>query len=543
MMQEILLPEHIGGYYLFAKRIVGIEITATDVYVTYVHVQGRKISIQNCIQAPIERDNGLDQLERTARALSSATTGIGSAEYDVALSSTHVIFKHLKVPFTDRQKIQKIIEFEVEPLLPFAVQDAIIDFMITKYIPEEQSASILVAAVQKQYIEQQLALFSAAGLQPTIITVDVLRLYGLYLKNPSYVAQTGSVALLDIGFQISKIAYIIDGELRFVRTLPIGVAQIAKGMAQQLNLSANDIFDELMRFGFEKANAPEYTDALAKACSAFIEQIQFSLQSFTAQASQQNPLEQLILLGLGATISGIAPWIHNRMELPTTLFNLDEIITAEQIRLDGISHIPLTHCISTATALPDARTQEINLRQKEFAQATTGLLIKQLATAAILLTAIFALLLVHDYVQIRKLSNEVIASKKQAASALRSRFKDLSSGNNIDSLLDDAKREIEIEEKLWSPFSASSRNSFLYYLLELTNIYNQKSLGLIVDRIGLDQDKRVMRLKGQVKDFPALTELEQELRQSGLFRTVPRPDYESFDMELPFADNLHKETQ
>jgi type IV pilus assembly protein PilM len=541
MMQEILLPEHIGGYYLFAKRIAGIEITATDVYVTYVHVQGRTISIKNCIQAPIERDNGQDELERTARALKAATADIASAEYHVALSSTHVVFKHIKVPFTDRQKIQKIIEFEVEPLLPFAVSDAIIDFLITKYIPEEQSASVLVAAVQKQYIEQQLALFSAAGLQPAVITIDLLRLYGLYLKNPQYASLRGSVALLDIGFQTSKIAYIVDGELRFVRTLPVGTAQIAKNMAQQLHISANDTFDELMRFGFEKADAPEYTDALNKACSTFIGQIQFSLQSFTAQASQQQPIEQLLLLGSGATIQGIAPWMSEHMELPTALFNIDETLAAEQISMTDMAHIPLTHCISTATALPDIRTQDINLRQKEFAQATTGLLIKQLATAGILLVATFALLLVHDYIQVRKLSNEVIASKREAVNALRSRFKDLSSGNNIDSLLDDAKKQIEVEEKLWSPFSASSRNSFLFYLLELTNIYNQKSLGLIIDRIVLDQDKRIMRLKGQVKDYPALTELEQELRQSGLFRTVPRPDYEAFDMELPFADNLNKE--
>jgi type IV pilus assembly protein PilM len=542
MIREILLPEHIGGYYLFAKRIAGIEITATDIFVTYVHVQGRTISIQQCTHAAIERDNGQDELERTAQALKTATAGT-PAEYHVALSSSNVVFKHLKVPFADRQKIQKIIEFEVEPLLPFSVQDAVVDFLITRYIPEDQSASILVVAVQKQYIEQQLALFSAAGLQPAVITVDMLQLYALYLKNPHYAALHGSVALLDIGFQVSKLAYIVDGELRFVRTLPMGIAQIAKNMAQLLNISAHDTRDELMRSGFEKKDDPTYVNAITQAWNTFIAQVQFSIQSFTTQTNQSQALTQLILSGLGATIPDIAEYMNGAMEVPTSVFDLDAIIAAEHITLTGVSHIPLTYCMSTATALPDTRTQEINLRQKEFAPSYSGMLLKQFTTAIALFLGIFILLFAHHYIQVRKLRNEVTTSKNQAVAALRGRFTDLPSGNNIDSLLEDARKQINDEEKLWSPFSTSSRNSFLYYLLELTNIYNQKSLGLVIDRVTLDQDKRMMHLKGNVKDYPALRELEQELRQSSLFRTVPSQDYEKFDMELPFADSLNKEVR
>ena len=54
-----------------------------------------------------------------------------------------------------------VVNFEVEPLLPFATDDAVIDFIITKQNVAEKSSELLVTAVQKQYITQHLQLFAS----------------------------------------------------------------------------------------------------------------------------------------------------------------------------------------------------------------------------------------------------------------------------------------------------------------------------------------------------------------------------------------------
>ena len=112
-----------------------------------------------------------------------------------------------------------MIGYEVEPLLPFALNDAVIDCIVTKEIREEKSSEVLVAAVQNQYIAQHLALFEAAGVQPEKVTIDLFAFYGLYRLIPAYAQQKGGIVLMEIEPQSTRMAYIYDGQLRFIRTL------------------------------------------------------------------------------------------------------------------------------------------------------------------------------------------------------------------------------------------------------------------------------------------------------------------------------------
>ena len=58
-----------------------------------------------------------------------------------------------------------VIGFEIEPLLPFSLRDAAIDFIITREIPEEKSSEILVTAVQKQQLIHHLEMFEAVRIK------------------------------------------------------------------------------------------------------------------------------------------------------------------------------------------------------------------------------------------------------------------------------------------------------------------------------------------------------------------------------------------
>ncbi len=70
---------------------------------------------------------------------------------------------------------------------------------------------------------QHLALFEAAGVQPEQVTIDLFALYGLYRMIPAYAQQKGGIVLLEIEAQSTRMAYIYDGQLRFIRTLSKGL--------------------------------------------------------------------------------------------------------------------------------------------------------------------------------------------------------------------------------------------------------------------------------------------------------------------------------
>ncbi len=531
MIKNILLPEQFGSYYLFAKRIIGFEINKNHVFATVCYLKGNTIIIENCLEVSIEQDNGQELNTRTAQAIKKVlhTVGKYNAIY-TGISSSHAVFKTMKLPFDDPQKIKRVVDFEVEPLLPFSIADAVVDFIIIGQNTEEKSSEVLVAAVQKQYIAQTLELFSQAGAQPEVISIDMFELYGFYQMIGSYRELTGGVTLLEINSTMTKLAYILDGQLRFIRTLSVGTAHIAKSVAKTLSITNHNALDNLMRLGFKQED-PAYIAALNKAAESFAAKVRFTLQSFTVQTKTEEQLTHMLLLGTGANIKGLDQWLNTELDTPCAVFNPDEITQDPHISLKNMAHIPTENSVSTSIALPSPTTQNFNLRQKEFAQSDDQLLFKQLILASILLLSLFGGLLIHSFFQVRMLRLELEASKSEASDILNEWF--TIDPAPLDDMIEDAGKETKKEEKLWFAFGRSSRNSMLNLLLELTNL-DREGLGLIIDKLTIDQDRGIMMLKAQVKDFDTLKLFENELSQSKVFSYFKRQDDIYFDMELRF---------
>ncbi|MFO7839691.1 MAG: type II secretion system protein GspL [Desulfosalsimonadaceae bacterium] len=72
-------------------------------------------------------------------------------------------YRNLRLPFTDRRKIRQVLPFEVEPLLPFALDEAILDFQLVR---REGSADVIAAAVEKTRLQPILRALSEFRLYP-----------------------------------------------------------------------------------------------------------------------------------------------------------------------------------------------------------------------------------------------------------------------------------------------------------------------------------------------------------------------------------------
>ena len=163
MIKGILLPSQIGDDFIFAERIIGVDIGKTNINASQIYASGNNVTIEKCKEVAIE-GNKKNNSDRTVGPLKKLMASF-KKPYKVytALPSSMVVFKELKLPFTSHHKISMVVRFEVEPLLPFSINDAIVDFIITKSFPEKNSVEILVAAVQKQHLAHHLSLFKKAS--------------------------------------------------------------------------------------------------------------------------------------------------------------------------------------------------------------------------------------------------------------------------------------------------------------------------------------------------------------------------------------------
>jgi type IV pilus assembly protein PilM len=532
MIKNIFLPEQIKNYYLFSKRIIGFDIGRTHISASQIYCAGNTITIEKCLDEKIETGIAPYQ-DRAAKAIQAILGQLD--QYDAirsSLPSEFIIFKELRLPFLAQDKIAKVLPYEIEPLLPFKLTDATIDFIITKRHETDKSVEFLVAAVQNQHISNHLQLFATAGISPEVITVDLFALYGLYLKIPEYAALQDGTALIDIGKSGTRIAYIQDGQLRLIRSLGHGTLQIAKTASEQTHIPVNTIIENSIRFGISKPDDQIYTDVMSTALTSFWRNISFTLSSFTMQAEPTQALTKILLLGGGAEIKGIETFIADHAHIPTEKFHIERLFQDSNIRLKNKILIPTSTIVSLSTALPNPATEDFNLRKHQFATANESVMNKQLMVSGSLLFFLIALFGFHIIWQTRKLENTISSSKKEAIGLLKEKFSDIE-GGAFDTVIENAKEKLADKEKIVSAFNGVP---FLKYLLELTNKIDAQAWGFVIEKLVITDEK--ISMEAQVKDLASLKALEHALDSSKLFYLVePKEDWQKFTMELRFKES------
>ena len=414
--------------------------------------------------------------------------------------------------------------------MPFPAKDALIDFIITNINKEEKSAQVLVAVVQKRHLLEHLSLFEQAGCNPDIVTVDMFALYGLYSQIPSYQLLSGSVALIDMSMNTTSIVIVHKNQLRIVRTLPYGMAFVAKNAGTSADLKPQQIMDHLIRFGSEQESDSAMNQSIKNSLAEFFNKVQFALSSTMNQLQSGKP-EKIILCGPGAEIKNIATFAQQHLSAQCEIFDIQKLTENKRYHIAPNVTLSQPALLSVAYAVPVPILDEFNFRTGEFAPPQETLLIKQIIVASVLVICLFGSLIAHTIMQSRRLNAEISASQEEAIEALKERFKGIDEDEDFDDVLETAKAELAKEEVVWRVFKI--RTSFLEYLLELTSRINKQELGFQPEQISItDATPDEITIKAKVRGFEELNKLEEALRQSKLFEYVDSPAKPDFTMKI-----------
>lgn len=530
MIKNIFMPERIGGYYIFPKRIIGFDLGRSQILATQIYLYRRSVIIEKFLEEKLENNVNLPYPERVAQAIKAIMARADQChEIHSALSSSVVVFKELKVPFLEHEKIRNILNFEVEPLLPFPLATAVIDFIITKQDLQEKSSEILVAAVQKEQMALHLQQFAAAGIDPAFVTVDLFALYGLYSHIPEYESETGNVALIDLGVQSTRIGFMSNRQLKYIRALPKGLFTIAKQVSDEMGTSVSETMEAMIRFGLESQGDQKNANALTRVLTSFWSEIDFTVRSF-AQQSNQQPVSSLLLLGPGSEIKDVCPFVSTLVSIPCKLFTISSMLRNGDVKLANSAHVPRAHAVSLATAYPSPIMAHFNLRRDEFAMTDMNLFTKQLIAASSLLSILFVGMIIFMFWQLRSLRLDYESSEEEAVAALKARFP-TAQGTGLESVIISADTQLKSEEQALG-FLNPARPSYLSYLLELTTriekrdpVTGQNPLGFEIDKLVIEND--VMTLEARVRDYDALKKFEKGLRASKMLEFAPinKPEF------------------
>jgi Tfp pilus assembly PilM family ATPase len=484
---DIFIPEQLNGNYFLPTTHLALQIKEETITGTVVTLDGKKITIKKVLHQAIEKGK-TNRSTRIAVALKTLLQEVGPYHKLItALPSAVAMTKKIQLPFSDPEKIQMVLPYEIEALLPFPLHEAQIDFLITQTAVDKSYADILVAAVQKKYIDEYLKPFIEAKIEVSTITLDTIGLYNLYLRSTGKKG-LGNIAFVDFDQTSTKILFFTDGYLQHIRTLRQGIES--------------------------------YED------DQFWQSINFTLQSFADENRNDQKIKTVTLLGIDK--KELIDQATKAIGFPSVPFSIQNFLTQAEIIVQQGKNNITSDILAIALPLSDGRS--FTLQPKSFTSSEASRLNRQTITAVGLTLATLALLALHSFRQISLLSSELQLSQQQIVKTLKTHFPDIKTKRQRDAL-DLARKEVKKEEAIWSSFSTQTRQSFLRYFYDLSVKIDRETLGLHLNKMIIT--KNMITLEGSVRSFEAVEQFEQQLRETKLFSSIPDMQKVQFSIQLP----------
>lgn len=165
---------------------------------------------------------GDDAMAAAAAVIKAAVKehGVPTDNVGIAVDTGMAAFRTLKVPFSDRAKIEEVVKFEVESHLPqWNIDDLVIDFHVLE--SSDEQSELLVTAAPKAELKHVLDLTTRAGIEPLEAELETTAMVNAALASDLCTVDNAQV-LVHVG-ELSTSVVVVDGrKVREMRAIRIG---------------------------------------------------------------------------------------------------------------------------------------------------------------------------------------------------------------------------------------------------------------------------------------------------------------------------------
>ena len=234
------------------KSLLGIDIG--HYYTKFVDIEENgnirflKSAVKERTPDALFKDENIDEiiLKEFMKDIVS-THKIKNKKTALALNSSAVIVKMLKMPLVDTKEMEQSVMWEAEQYIPFKLDTVNVSYQIMKKDEAAKEMQVLIAAVKKDKINSYVNAIRNAGLQVLVADVDVFSEANVFYSNNEN-AVNDSNLIIDVGYDATKMLF-MQGEVpAFSRYVDFGFKTITDNISRNLEISfdkANDMMDRV----------------------------------------------------------------------------------------------------------------------------------------------------------------------------------------------------------------------------------------------------------------------------------------------------------
>lgn len=304
------------------KTSVGLDIGSGLIKVAVVDHSKSQPELVHVAVAPLLADAIVEGEIMDPGIVSDAITaalaeaGVTTKDVVTAVGGRDVIIKKIQIERVKEAQARELMRWEAEQHVPFDMESVELDFQILDPDGSDPEMSVLLVAAKRELVEAKVRVLSDAGLNAVAVDVDAFALHNAFeLNHPD--AMSGTVALVNIGHEVTNVNIVEDGVPILTRDLPTGTRRIKEDLQRERGLGSDEA-DALLK-GFDRS---EHLDAVLESRG---EEIAVGIEravAFLASSSRSGTsVNGVFVCGGGSRAPGLLEVLADRLRLSVQAAN------------------------------------------------------------------------------------------------------------------------------------------------------------------------------------------------------------------------------
>jgi type IV pilus assembly protein PilM len=342
------------------KSLVALDVGSSLVKAIQIKPAKPGWILENIGVAEVPADISQAKGEAAATGLVSiirtAIMNSGSRLKDVvtSISGEAVIVRYISFPEMSDSELDNAIRWQIEEHIPYRLDDINLDYnkLVVSKKEGSKKTDVLLVAARKDLVNERITLLKSIGLNPAVIDVDAFAVFNCFEANYDFKLNE-VVALVNIGAQSTNIIICENNISLFARDISLAGNSITQQLASKMGISFADaekikvkegiilpatseaakeetpdikvaIRETVEKITGESLSGDERTrqlsDIIRVPLQNLVTEIRRTLQFFENQQSGK-PVNRIVLSGGTAKLENIDSFVHDRLGLPTEVFN------------------------------------------------------------------------------------------------------------------------------------------------------------------------------------------------------------------------------
>jgi len=472
------------------------------------------------------------------------------AQVVVALPYNQISSKVVSFPFKDKKKISQVLPFSVEGLIPFDIEDLMLDYQILSRTP--QNTRVLVNMVKRDVLKEYLDLLSEVGVDPKVVEFNASSLFNLsfsFLKD-----HKGVFAFVDIGHEKTSICIVGDQRIQGVRTIPLGGKFITERLAHDLSITFEDAETGKVKYGSlehqgnskDQSSSATATDSILRSLNLLASEIKKNLHVHKLETGME--VEDIFLCGGTSKLKNICGYFAKELQIQVRLLSSTDAF----LPMTGVLDDPDILISSLGLALRGVSSKhhsDVNFRKDEFLHHEEESELKKSVRLMVVLGVILLGLYFTSLFSEAGYMQERLNTSEQD---LHKAFTEILPGVSLKkhnyqqnkAIFETRKAELAKKAKILTGGAGVDVTP-----LEILKVLSERipqEVTVNIDELDINTESKKVIIKGRADSFTSVEKIEAGLKQYDKFRNIaskPERDKKKEDVKVRFTIMLGKEKE